>query len=423
MPTHPSPAKDEPMNQAVAVPMTVLTGFLGSGKTTLLKRLLEDPAMAGTAVIINEFGEVGIDDALVEKGDDTVLLPSGCVCCAVRGDLVEALVKLHLRALAGEIPPLIRVVLETSGLADPTPIVHTLMTEERVYRTYQLDAVVTLVDGQHGLSQIDEHFEPARQIAIADRIVISKSDIAEAGTLQRLQARVKALNPAAEVTAAVKGDIAPSALIGLGAHEPVVAGTDTRKWLAAERYSQHAAAHGHQHGPECAPDCGHDHHHDHAHAGHDHGAGHDQPHDCADPTCAHPAHVGHLHGISSFCLTFSKPLEGAEVSNALQLLGHLYGPNVLRVKGILDVVGQEKPFVVHGVQHIFYPPDTLESWPGSDRRSKLVFITKDPARGHNSPPLQTLRRRGSRGLKRTAGLENFSAATMPHPVERATGLP
>jgi len=174
---------------------------------------------------------------------------------------------------------------------------------------------------------------------------------------------------------AVKGDVAPSTLIGLGAHEPVVAGTDTRKWLAAERYQAAPQPHAHQHGPACAPDCGHD-HHDHGHHHHAH-EGHDHAHDCADPACAHPEHVGHLHGISSFCLTFSKPLEGTEVSNALQLLGHLYGPNVLRVKGILDVVGQEKPFVVHGVQHIFYPPDTLESWPGTDRRSKLVFITKD----------------------------------------------
>jgi G3E family GTPase len=364
----------------VPIPLTVLTGFLGSGKTTLLKRLINDPAMAGTAVIINEFGEVGIDDALVEKVDeDAVLLPSGCVCCAVRGDLVEALEKMHTRALWGEIPPMRRVVLETTGLADPTPIVHTLMTEERVYRTYQLDGVVTTVDGQMGLAQLEEQFEPAKQIAIADRIVVTKADVASAADVARLESRLRALNRTARIQRAVKGDIAPAELIGLGAHEPTLAGADPEKWLAADRYQaaakaharKHAHDHGHAHGPHCAPDCGHDQAHGHGHE-------HPHDHDCAGPACDHPDHhAGHLHGITSFCLAFAEPLEGAEMSNALSLLAQLYGPKLLRVKGILDIKGQEKPFVVHGVQHIFYPPDTLTRWPGPDRRSRLVFITRD----------------------------------------------
>ena len=360
------------------IPMTVLTGFLGSGKTTLLKRLLDDPAMAGTAVIINEFGEVGIDDALVEKADDdTVLLPSGCVCCAVRGDLVEALEKLHMRSLGGEIPAVKRVVLETTGLADPTPIVHTLMTEERVFRTYQLDAVVTTVDGQLGLGQIDQHFEPAKQIAVADRVVLTKTDVADADQLARLERRVAALNPAAQIRRAVKGDIAASSLIGVGAHEPVLVGADPETWLAADRYRKPAAAgHALAHGPECAPDCGHD-HADHGGGGHGAAPAHAHAHDCDDAACAHPDHVGHLHGIQSFCLSFAAPLDGNEVSNALTLLAQLYGPKLLRMKGILDIEGQAKPFVVHGVQHIFYPPDTLSAWTGSDRRSRLVFITRD----------------------------------------------
>ena len=360
------------------IPLTVLTGFLGSGKTTLLKRLINDPAMAGTAVIINEFGEIGIDDALVEKvDDDAVLLPSGCVCCAVRGDLVEALEKMHTKSLWGDIPPMRRVVLETTGLADPTPIVHTLMTEERVFRIYQLDAVVTTVDGQLGLAQIDEQFEPAKQIAIADRIVITKSDVAPEADVRRLEARLRALNRSARIMRAVKGDVAPSELIGLGALEPALAGTDPERWLAADSFAPKPAdkAQEHKHGPECGPGCGHDHAHDHGHAHHDH-----HPHGdaCADPACDHPDHHhGHLHGISSFCLSFDEPLEGAEMSNALTLLAQLYGPKLLRVKGILNVKGQELPFVVHGVQHIFYPPDTLSAWPGGDRRSRLVFITKD----------------------------------------------
>lgn len=359
-----------------AIPLTVLTGFLGSGKTTLLKRLLEDPAMAGTAVIINEFGEVGIDDALMEKAnDDAVLLPSGCVCCAVRGDLVEALERLHTQSLWGDIPPMRRVVLETTGLADPTPIVHTLMTEERVYRTYQLDAVVTTVDGQLGLAQIDEQFEPAKQIAIADRIVVTKSDLAGDADVHRLEAKLRALNRSAKIQRAVKGGIAPSELIGLGLHEPALTGADPARWLGADSYEKKPAAH-HAHGPDCGPGCDHD-HHDHAHHGEPHAHAHN--HECAGENCDHPdhAHHEHLHGIQSFCLTFAEPLDGGEISNALQLLAQLYGPRLLRVKGILTIKDQPKPFVVHGVQHIFYPPDTLKDWPSEDRRSKLVFITKD----------------------------------------------
>jgi G3E family GTPase len=351
------------------IPLTVLTGFLGSGKTTLLKRLLNDPAMAGTGVIINEFGEVGIDDTLVEKiDDDAVLLPSGCVCCEVRGDLVEALERMHTRSLWGDIPKIRRVVLETTGLADPAPIVHTIMTEERIYRIYQLDGVVTTVDAQHGLSQIDQHFEPAKQIAVADRVVVTKTDLVEPADVTRLEARIRALNRSAIVTRTVQGAIAPSELIGLGAHEPALVGTDAEKWLAAGRFEPD---HDHHDGA-CGPDCTHEHHH------HDHSHGHAHDHACSGDDCDHPDHHHeHLHGISSFCLRFSEPLDGPEMSNALSLLGQLYGPKLLRVKGILNIKDQPRPFVVHGVQHIFYPPDTLKDWKGEERVSRIVFITKD----------------------------------------------
>jgi G3E family GTPase len=367
-----------------AIPMTVLTGYLGSGKTTLLKRLLNDPAMAGTAVIINEFGDVGLDDALVEKSDeDAVLLPSGCVCCTVRGDLVEALAKLHKQSLYGEIPPIRRVVLETTGLADPTPIVHTLMTDEQTFRVYQLDGVVTTVDAEHGLRQLDEQFEPAKQIAIADRIVLTKPDLVADETLRKLEGRVRALNRSGEILRVTKGDVSPSRLFGLGAHEPALTGADPVRWLDADRHARHEHGHDHHHeahSHDCGPDCAHDHGSDHHH-GHDHDHKHDHEH--CGPDCTHPSHdAGHLHGVASFSATFEAPLDGNALSIALQSLAAAYGEKLLRVKGIVTVAGQPKPFVVHGVQHIFYPPDTLKDWPKGrdgtpDKRSRFVFITKD----------------------------------------------
>ena len=351
-----------------AIPITVLTGFLGSGKTTLLKRLLADPAMAGTAVIINEFGDVGIDDALVEKADeDTVLLPSGCVCCAVRGDLTKALAKLHKQSLYGEIPTIKRVVLETSGLADPTPIAHTLMTDEDTYRIYQLDGIVTTVDAQHGVSQLEANFEPAKQIAMADRIVVTKTDLMEPAAVTALEERIRALNRTAQILRVVKGDTEAWRLTGLGAHEPALTGADPERWLGHDATANVHA--GHVHDDTCGPDCGHEHGHGHDHDQHGHGAH------------AHHHHE-HLHGIGTFALVFDKPLDGNALSLSLQTLAAAYGEKLLRVKGIVTVEGQAKPFVVHGVQHIFYPPDVLQDWPKRadgerDKRSRFVFITRE----------------------------------------------
>jgi G3E family GTPase len=345
-----------------AIPITVLTGFLGSGKTTLLRQLLKDPSMAGTAVIINEFGDVGLDDALVEKADeDTILLPSGCVCCAVRGDLTKALAKLHYQSLHEQIPKIHRVVLETSGLADPTPIAHTLMTDEDTYRIYQLDGIVTTVDAQHGAMQIDTQYEPAKQIALADRIVITKTDLATPEQVWSLEARVRSLNRTGEILRVIKGDTEAARLIGLGAHEPALTGADPERWLGHSSTETHNHEHHHTHDHTCAPDCGHDHHHDHNHA--------------------HPA-PEHLHGIGAFSLIYTAPLDGNALSLSLQTLAAAYGDKLLRVKGIVTVEKQMKPFVVHGVQHIFYPPDVLKDWPKDatgtpDKRSRFVFITRD----------------------------------------------
>jgi G3E family GTPase len=264
------------------IPLTVLTGYLGSGKTTLLKALLQCPQMAGTAVIINEFGEVGIDDALIGSAQqEPVLLPSGCVCCSVRGDLVAALLKLHESVMRGSIGDIKRVVLETTGLADPGPIAQAILSDRDLFRIYRLDGIVTTADAQHGLAQLDEAVEPARQVAMADRIVVTKTDVADRAKVESLMARLRALNPAAAIHSAVKGAIEPGCLFGLNAHE-IRGAADVAGWLAADRYVSH-------------------------------------DHDCAGAGCAHPGHHrdhAHLHGISSFCLTFHRPSRPASSSSS-----------------------------------------------------------------------------------------------------------
>lgn len=326
--------------------VTVLTGFLGSGKTTLLKTLLRDSEMAGTAVIVNEFGEVGLDDALMEAAEEEmVMLPSGCVCCAVRGDLVNALKSLADRAMGGEIGDLQRVVIETTGLADPAPIAQTLMTDEDLFRLYQLQSIVTTVDGELGLEQLDTYYEPTKQVAIADRLVITKPDRIGQSRLDELKRRLAGLNPAAQILTAEKGEIPPSALFGGSQFEPVSVRAHAAGWLASEAYA---------HDPACDD-------HGCAHPHHDHAPGHDQ----------------HLHGVQSFCLTFETPLDGRKLSFALELLRATQGDKLLRIKGIAAVEGEPLPFVIHGVQHVFYPPTTLDAWPWPEGETRLVFITRD----------------------------------------------
>jgi G3E family GTPase len=342
------------------IPLTVLTGYLGSGKTTLLKALLKRPEMTGTAVIVNEFGEVGLDDALIEAAqEETVLLPSGCVCCAVRGDLVKALLKLHDDMMRGAIPDLQRVVLETTGLADPAPIAQTLISDRDLFRIYRLDGIVTTVDTQHGQGQLDTAYESARPIALADRVILTKTDLVDPGTVDRVRERVRVLNPAAPICTAVSGAIDPSELFDLNAYE-IRGGADVNRWLAAEHYTAHDE-------------------------------------DCSSGDCTHPHHHHHdgdehLHGIRSFCLTFDQPLEAAKIEFAIELLRSAHGSKLLRIKGLLNVREHEQPFVIHGVQHVFYPVETLERWPSNDRRSRIVFITRDldeaKVRAHFAPLLQ-----------------------------------
>lgn len=346
------------------IPVTVLTGFLGSGKTTLLNALVRRPELARTAVLINEFGEVGLDHLLVERVDgDLVLLSSGCLCCTVRGDLVEALGRLAERAEAGEIA-FDRVVIETTGLADPAPILHTLMAEPGIASRYRLDGIVTTVDAVVGEATLDSQAESVKQAAVADRIVITKADLAGPERVARLERRLAALNPGARQITATMGAVEPRDLLNAGLFDPSRKIPDVAAWLNAEAYGGD-----------------HHHHHDHDHD-HGHGHGHEHHHDGHGARDT-PRDVNrHDSRISAFCLTFETPLEWSALATWLEMLIVTRGESLLRVKGILDLVGQERPVAIHGVQHLFHPPARLPAWPKrpdgtDDRRSRLVFIVRD----------------------------------------------
>jgi G3E family GTPase len=322
---------------AAAIPLTVVTGFLGSGKTTLVNRLLRHPGMAETAVIVNELGEVGLDHLLVRRVDETVvLLNSGCLCCTVRSDMVDTLRDLFLRRVRGEVPEFRRVLVETTGLADPAPILHTLMTDPLIAARYRLDGVVTTVDALFGARQLDTHMESVKQAAVADRLVLTKTDIAGAAGVEALRARLARLNPAAQQVVAVQGEVAPEALLDAGLFNARTRIPDVARWLNDAAFDTYSNRHDMAH------------HHD--------------------------------ARVNTFCLTFDAPLSWTAFVTWLEILLATRGENVLRVKGILNVAGEERPIVVHGVQHVFHPPIALPEWPDADRRSRLVFITRDLGR-------------------------------------------
>jgi G3E family GTPase len=298
-------------------PVTLLTGFLGSGKTTLLRRLLADPALGDTAVIINEFGEVGIDHLLVERLDDQmVLLNSGCLCCTVRGELASAMRDLHSRRARGLVPPFQRLVIESTGLADPFPVLSTLKADPVLRHHFRTAGVVATVDAVNGLAQLERHVEPLRQAAIADVLVLTKTDIAEEPVVAHLAARLRALNPSAPQLRTAEGPLDANMLLKSG----------DSGWFKA----------------------------------------------IAEPPAGAIAHTE----VQAFSIVVDEPLDWTAFGIWLTMLLNRHGAKILRVKGILALRGEDRPVAVHGVQHLVHPPTHLSFWSDDDRRSRLVFIVE-----------------------------------------------
>lgn len=344
-----TPVDEAPVDDS-PIQVSLLTGFLGSGKTTLLNRLVKHPDMVETAVLINEFGEIGLDHQLVERVDDnTVLLNAGCLCCTVQGDLVNTLSEMFIKRVKKQVPYFRRVLIETTGLADPAPIIHMMMTAPVISNRYALDGIITTVDAVNADGQLDRHAESVKQAAVADRIVITKSDLVEPPALDALIERLDALNPGAPKVFAVMGEIAPGELFDTGLYDPKSKTVDVQRWLRDEAYQDNA----------------------HAHHDHDHGHDHDHSHDHAHDVNRHDA------SIAAFCVTRDEPIDWEAFVAWVRILIGQHGEKLLRIKGILNIAGRDRPIAVHGVQHMFHDPAELAEWPDDDRRSRIVFITRD----------------------------------------------
>lgn len=338
------------------VPVTLLTGFLGSGKTTALNHLVRQPELGDALVIINEFGEMALDHLLVAHSTENLVMEmsSGCLCCTIRGDLVKTLRDITWRFSRGGQRQFRRVLIETTGLADPAPIIHTLMTHPQIAPKYRLDGIVTTVDMATGMYTLGQHPEAVKQAAVADALLLTKADLVSDEQRQALLRRLDGINPAAPRWEVQGGEIAPQKVLNLGLFSADGKTPDVARWLREEAYAlahEHAHAHAHAH---------------HGHHDHDHGHAHDH-HDVN-------RHDDH---IRAFCFHVDDPIPDEVLTNWLELLMAFVGSNILRVKGILNVEGSAQPIVVHGVQHIFHPPVPLPAWPSEDRRSRLVFITQD----------------------------------------------
>jgi G3E family GTPase len=337
------------------VPVTILTGFLGAGKSTLLNRILKDPDMRDAAVIINEFGDVGIDHLLVESSGDSIIeLSDGCLCCTVRGELVDTLAMLMDSMQTGRIRPLKRVVIETTGLADPAPVMQAIMGNPVIATNFDLDGMVTVIDAVNGLQTLDNHEEARKQVAVADRLIVSKSEMDGAVSGATLEARLRSLNPRAPILDAGREEAGKASILVTGLYDPNSKIADVGRWLRDEMALD---AHAHEH-----DDHG---HHDHDHHGHHH-------HDVHDVN-------RHDGSIRSFSIVESQPIDPMALEMFIDLLRSAHGEQLLRMKAIVALSDKpDRPVVLHGVQNIFHAPVRLPAWPDpADRRTRMVIISKD----------------------------------------------
>jgi len=342
-PTAHASAAADPL--ASRLPVTVITGFLGSGKSTLLRRLLHHPGMDRAAVIINEYGDVAIDHELVAASSEQMtLLGSGCLCCTLRTDLQETLRDLFVKRRSGEVIDFDRVFVETSGLSDPVPVLHTLRTDGLLGAQYRLNGVVTLVDAVNGMGQLDRMPEAAKQAAVADRIVVTKTDVADGASVARLQQRLEALNPFALCATAIDGELDPAFLADIAPRTLAARTEELNRWLTPVASDSKPAG------------------------------------KVADPTQGAPRRGAHDSAIRSFCLWFDEPFTWDGLNAALQALAQLRGPDLLRVKGIVHVHGESGPVVLQGAQHLFHPPVTLEGGHDTEPKSRIVFIVRNITR-------------------------------------------
>ncbi len=354
--------------------VTLITGFLGSGKTTLLNALLKDPALTDAVVIVNEFGEIGVDsDLMMGSSENIVQLANGCLCCSVKGELIDTFRDLTIQRQAGVIPKFNRVIIETTGIADPGPVLQIILTNPMVRNTYALDGIVTTLDAINGLTSLANFPESVRQVAVADRIVLTKSDMTNAKerlAMAQLRQEVRKLNPAAPIIEAVKGKLDPTQLFGLGIFDAESGRPDLERWIDAQAYdgqdappveliggetldaSQVAATYARQGHQSAADDDGHVHHH-------------------------------HGSDIRSFCMTRDDPVSLDTLRLFLEAIAREAGPNLLRVKGLIHVAERpDHPAVIQGAQQIFHSLEWLPEWPTADRRTRIVFITRGIERSH-----------------------------------------
>jgi len=325
------------------VPVSILTGFLGAGKTTLLNRLIGDSWLSDAALIINEFGDVGIDHLLVESsGDGVIELSDGCLCCTVRGELVDTLADLMDRMQTGRIRPFSRVVIETTGLADPVPVMQSVIGHPALGQSYRLEGLVTVVDAVNGIVTLENHDEARRQVAVADTLVLSKTTLTD--DCKALRSKLEALNPLARVVKSDDPDLSAQGLFDTGAYDPVARSLDVARWLNSEQQE-----HGHGHGG---------HHHGHAHT-----------HDVN-------RHDQHIRADS---LVFERAISPEALVMFLDLMRSAHGPNLLRMKGIIKLADDpSRPLVLHAVQSLMSEPVRLKAWPqGARQETRLVVITRD----------------------------------------------